>query len=111
MVVGVVRQKIHFFCLDLPLSDACFAKAYPLETTEALLDGHMSASGFFGGVPLSILYDNTMIPVAKISGDGKRERTRAFTELVSHYLYWDRFGRPGKGSEGQRQRRVESRGW
>jgi hypothetical protein len=54
---------------------------------------------FFGGVPLSILYDNLKIAVAKICGDGKRERTRAFTELVSHYLFADRFGRPGKGND------------
>jgi hypothetical protein len=50
-------------------------------------------------VPLSILYDNLKIAVAKICGDGKRERTRAFTELVSHYLFADRFGRPGKGND------------
>jgi len=37
--------------------------------------------------------------VAKICGDGKRERTRAFTELVSHCLFQDRFGRPGKGND------------
>jgi transposase len=82
-VIGGVRQKIHFLCMDLPQSDACFVKAYPRETTEAFLDGHVSAFGFFGGVPLSILYDNTTIAVAKILGDGKRERTRAFTELCS----------------------------
>jgi hypothetical protein len=74
-------------------------KAYPAETTEAFLDGHVSAFEFFGGVPLSILYDNLKIAVAKICGDGKRERTRAFTELVSHYLFKDRFGRPGKGND------------
>ena len=44
-------------------------------------------------------YDNLKIAVAKICGDGKRERTRAFTELVSHYLFKDRFGRPGKGND------------
>jgi transposase len=98
-VIGGVRQKVHFFCMDLPQSDACFVKAYPQETTEAFLDGHVSAFGFFEGVPLSILYDNTRIAVAKICGDGKRERTRAFTELVSHYLFRDRFGRPGKGND------------
>ena len=98
-VIGGVRQKVHFFCMDLPQSDACFVKAYPRETTEAFLDGHVSAFGFFEGVPLSILYDNTRIAVAKICGDGKRERTRAFTELVSHYLFRDRFGRPGKGND------------
>ena len=98
-VIGGVRQKIHFFCMDLPQSDACFVKAYPRETTEAFLDGHVAALGFFGGVPLSMLYDNTKIAVARICGDGKRERTRAFTELVSHYLFADRFGRPGKGND------------
>ena len=98
-VIGGVRQKIHFFCIDLPQSDACFVKAYPKETTEAFLDGHVSGFGFFGGVPRSILYDNTTLAVAKICGDGKRERTRAFTELVSHCLFQDRFGRPGKGND------------
>ena len=98
-VIGGVRQKIHFFCMDLPQSDACFVKAYPAETTEAFLDGHVSAFAFFGGVPLSILYDNLKIAVAKICGDGKREPTRAFSELLSHYLFEDRFGRPGKGND------------
>ena len=37
--------------------------------------------------------------MTKICGDGKHERTRAFTELVSHYLFADRFGRPGKGND------------
>lgn len=97
--IGGVRQKVHYFCMDLPHSDACFVKAYPRETTEAFLDGHVSAFAFFGGVPLSILYDNLKIAVAKICGDGKRERTQAFTELVSHYLFADRFGRPGKGND------------
>ena len=98
-VIGGVRQKIHFFCMDVPQSDAPFVKAYPAETTEAFLDGHVSAFAFFGGVPLSVLYDNTKIAVAKICGDGRRERTRAFTELQSHYLFRDRFGRPGKGND------------
>jgi transposase len=98
-VIGGVRQKVHFFCMDLPQSDACFVKAYPAETTEAFLDGHVCAFAFFGGVPLSILYDNTKIAVAKICGDGKRERTQAFTGLVSHHLFADRFGRPGKGND------------
>lgn len=98
-VIGGVHCKIHFFCMDLPQSDAPFVKAYPRETTEIFLDGHVSAFAFFGGVPCSILYDNLRIAVAKICGDGKRERTRAFTELVSHYLFQDRFGRPGKGND------------
>ena len=98
-VIGGVRQKMHVFFMDLPHSDAPFMKAYPAETTEAFLDGHVSAFAFFGGIPQSILYDNTKLAVAKICGDGKRERTRAFSGLVSHYLFRDRFGRPGKGND------------
>ena len=74
-------------------------KAYPAETTEAFCDGHISAFRFLGGVPQSILYDNTKLAVAKILGGGKRRRTRVFTELQSHYLFTDRFGRPGRGND------------
>jgi transposase len=98
-VIGGVRRKIHVFFMDIPYSDASFMKAFPAETTEAFLDGHVSAFAFFGGIPLSILYDNTKLAVARICGDGKRERTRAFSELISHYLFRDRFGRPGKGND------------
>ena len=90
---------MHYFVLDLPHSDGCFVKAYPAETTEAFLDGHVSAFAFLGGVPQSILYDNTRLAVARILGNGQRQRTRAFTELQSHYLFEDRFGRPGKGND------------
>src|SRR6201981_3149710 len=73
--------------------------ASPAEGTEAFLDGHVSAFAFFGGVPISILYDNLKIAVARILGDGKPQRPRPFTELVSHYLFQERFGRPGKGND------------
>src|SRR3954468_3365826 len=97
--IGGVRQKIHFFCLDLPHSDAGFVKAYPAERIEAFLDGHNAAFAFLGGVPQSILYDNILMALAPILGDGTRQRTRAFAELQSHYLFLDRFGRPGKGND------------
>ncbi|TNF88379.1 MAG: IS21 family transposase [Gammaproteobacteria bacterium] len=98
-IIGGVEQKVRFFVMDLPQSDACFVKAYPAETTEAFCDGHVSAFAFFGGVPQSILYDNTTLAVARILGDGTRQRTRVFAELQSHYLFDDRFGRPGKGND------------
>jgi transposase len=98
-VIGGVERKIHFFAMDLPHSDACFVMAYPAEMTESFCDGHVVAFTFFGGVPLSILYDNTKLAVARILGDGRRQRTRVFSELQSHYLFEDRFGRPGKGND------------
>ena len=98
-IIGGVERKAHYLVLDLPHSDGCFVKAYPAETTEAFLDGHVSAFAFLGGVPQSILYDNTKLAVARILGDGRRQRTRSFTELQSHYRFEDRFGRPGKGND------------
>ena len=98
-VIAGVERKVHYLVLDLPHSDGCFMKAYPAETTEAFLDGHVSAFAFLGGMPQSILYDNTKLAVARILGDGRRQRTRSFTELQSHYRFEDRFGRPGKGND------------
>ena len=85
--------------MDSPHSDACFVRAYPAETGEAFCDGHNAGFNFFGKVPNSILYDNTTLAVARILGDGVRQRTRVFSELRSHYVFADRFGRPGRGNE------------
>src|SRR5712691_5648690 len=98
-IIGGVQRKIRSVAFDLPHSDAIFVVAYPAETTEAFCDGHVQALAFFGGIPQSILYDNTKIAVARILGDGKHQRTRVFAELQSHYLFQDRFGRPAKGND------------
>jgi transposase len=98
-VIDGVERKIHFLVVDLPHSDAIFVKAYPRETSEAFCDGHVAAFAFFGGVPQSILYDNTKLAVARILGNGTRQRTQMFSALQSHYLFKDRFGRPAKGND------------
>ena len=97
--IGGKLMRFHYFCLDLPHSDGCFVKAYPTEDTESFLDGHVAAFAFLGGVPQSILYDNTKLAVVKILGGGQRKRTKAFSELQSHYLFEDKFGRPGRGND------------
>ena len=97
--IAGVKLRAHYFVMDLPHSDACFVKAYPAATTEAWLDGHNASFAFFGGVPQSILYDNDSCLVARILADGTRQRTRAFGGPQSHYLFEDRYGRPGKGND------------
>ncbi len=89
-IIGGVERRVHFFAMDIPHSDACFVAAYP---AEAWLDGHNRAFAFFGGVPQSVLYDNDKCLVSR------RQRTRAFSGLQSHYLFEDRYGRPGKGND------------
>ena len=91
-VLGGEERRIHFFCVDLPHSDACFVKAYPAETAEAFCDRHDAAFAFFGGVPpatgttppspssavpRSMLYDNTRLAVSRIPGDGTRPTATA----------------------------------
>ena len=99
MVVAGVERKAHYLAMDLPHSDDGFVAAFPAETTEAFLEGHVRAFAYFGGVPTRILYDNTKIAVARMLGDGQREKTRAFSELQSYYLFAEKFGRPAKGND------------
>ncbi|MBA3935941.1 MAG: IS21 family transposase [Planctomycetes bacterium] len=96
VIVGGVEQKGHFLAMDLPHSDAPFVMVFPKEKTEAFCLGHAEAFAWFGGVPQSILYDNTSIAVARILDDGERVRTQVFGQLLSHYLFRDRFARVGK---------------
>ncbi len=99
VIIAGVKRRAHFFAMDLPHSDAYLIVAYPAAATEAWLDGHTRAFAFFGGVPQSILYDNDKCLVSRILSDGTRQRTRAFSGLQSHYLFEDRYGRPGKGND------------
>ena len=94
--------------MDVLQSDACFVKAYPRENTQSFCDGHVAAFPFFGGVPCSILYDNTKIAVSRILGNGYREKTRAFSKFQSHYLFEDRFARVGEGND---KGKVENLVW
>ena len=99
VIVGGVEQKAHYLAMDLPHSDDCFVMAFSAETTEAFLEGHVRAFAYWGGVPTAILYDNTKLAVARILGDGTRQKTRVFSELQSHYLFAEKFGRPATAAK------------
>ena len=79
VIIGGVEQKAHYFVLDLPHSDGCFVKAYPAETTEAFLDGPVSAFAFLDGMSQSIVYDNTRLAVAKTAGESARGPSPSFS--------------------------------
>ncbi len=63
VIIAGVEQKAHCLAMDLPHSDNCFVIAFPAETTEAFLEGHVRAFAYFGCVPTRILYDYTRIAV------------------------------------------------
>jgi len=83
--------KVALFVMTLPYSDAIFIQAFPKECTESFQEGHVRAFEFFGGVPNRISYDNSKIAVRKIVGNRKREVTKEFLRLKSHFLYKDHF--------------------
>jgi len=43
VIVGGEERKAHYLAIDLPHSDDCFVMAFPAETTEAFLEGHVQA--------------------------------------------------------------------
>ncbi|MDA3961566.1 MAG: IS21 family transposase [Planctomycetota bacterium] len=94
-----VEVKAHIFAIELPYSNHVFYRAYPAENTEALLDGHVAAFTFFGGVPQRILYDNMSQIVQAIEANGNRVVTRNFARLASHHLFEERFARIAHGND------------
>jgi transposase len=98
-VIAGVKQKAHYLAMDLPHSDDCFVAAFPAQTTEAFLEGHVRAFAYFGGVPTRILYDNTKIAVARILGCEERQRRRVFSGSQSYYPLAHKFGRPAKADD------------
>ena len=101
VVIAGVEQKAHYLVVDLPHSDDGFVQAFPAETTEAFCEGHNAAFRYFGGVPRRIVYDNTKLAVARILGDGTRQRTQVFSELQAQLFVRRPLRAP---REGQRQR-------
>ena len=78
VIVAGEQRKAHYLAIDLPHSDDGFVMAFPAETTEAFLQGHLQAFAYFGGVPISILYDNTKLAVTRILATAPGRRRGRF---------------------------------
>ena len=98
-IVAEWSARCTYFVLDLPHQRRLLREGVSGGDHRGLSGRPCVGLCLLGGAPQSILYDNTKLAVARILGDGRRKRTRAFTELQSHYLFEDRFGRPGKGND------------
>ena len=85
------RERVALFVMSLPYSDAFFIGAYPKECTEAFQLGHCEAFDFFGGVPRRISYDNSKVAIKKVRGPRRRDLTRGFLRLQSHFLFDEHF--------------------
>ena len=70
--------KVKYLVATLPYSNAYFAKAYPVERLESLLDGIESAFLYFGGATARVVFDNTSLAVKEILAGRDRVQTEAF---------------------------------
>ncbi|MFQ5745213.1 MAG: IS21 family transposase [Acidobacteriota bacterium] len=98
-VVGGELHKVKYLVATLPYSNVYFAKAYPIERLESLLDGIQEAFRYFGGVVERVVLDNTSIAVKKVLMGRDRELTEAFDAFRGAYPFAAEFCAPAKGWE------------
>ena len=108
MVVEERGQQRHAwkFLMHLMYSGYDFVWLYDRCDQLALLDAHVRAFAYFGGVPQRIAYDNLTPAVRKIVGS-ERVLTERFAALATHDLFEACCARPGEGHD---KGGVESRG-
>jgi hypothetical protein len=102
---GQIR-KAQKFVMRLMYSGRDFVRLYERCDQLSLLDAHVRAFSYLGGVPHRIVYDNLSAAVKKIVGS-QRELTERFMALSSHYLFEPCFTRPREGHD---KGGVEARG-
>jgi transposase len=86
-----------------------FLAAYPLQRMEMVLDAHVQAHDFFGGLCGRGIYDNLKSVVTKIGKGKEREFNMRFLECSSHYLFEVEACTPAAGWEkGQVERQVQN---
>jgi transposase len=93
------RIKVFILLVRSCFSGRTFAYAAPNQTREALLEGLMRAFEHFGGVFLTIWFDNLTPAVKKVLKGRDRVLQREFACFCAHYGFKAVFCSPGKGNE------------
>lgn len=105
--IGGVVQRVGVVQFRLCHSRMSFLAAYPLQRMEMLLDAHVQAHDFFGGLCVRGIYDNLKTVVTTIGKGKEREFNARFLECSSHYLFEIDACTPSAGWEkGQVERQV-----
>lgn len=107
VVLDGVLQTIKLAHFRLAYSRQMFLIAYPRETQEMVLDAHVKAFSFFGGVPRQVIYDNLKTVVQTIFSGKSRQFNGRFMTLANHYLFEPVACTPASGWEkGQVENQV-----
>jgi len=89
------REVLQVFLMRACYSGREFHMAFPRQTQQAFLEGHVAAFAYFGGVFARVRYDNLSVAVKKVLRGRCRAQTDQFIALRSHYLFEADFCRPG----------------
>jgi len=81
----VVTVKVAHFRLCYSRMSLCIA--YARESLEMVLDAHVRAFEYFGGICRKGIYDNLKTVVTKVLMGKDRTFNRRFQNLASHYLF------------------------
>ena len=107
LVAGELH-KAHYLVATLPSSNVYFAKAYPVERLECLLDGLLSFFLWLCGVPERGVFDNTSLAVKEVLRGRERVETTLFHAFRGAFPFEADFCAPAKGWEkGSAERGVE----
>lgn len=107
--IGGKLQTIGVAHIRLCYSRMSFVGCYPLQKLEMVMDAHIKAARFLGGMCRRGIYDNLKSVVKRIGLGKEREFTDRMLELSSHYLFELQACTPAAGWEkGQVERQVQS---
>jgi transposase len=87
VMLGGIQVEVKIAQFRLCHSRKPFCIAYTRETLEMVLDAHIRAFEFFGGVCRRGIYDNLKTVVSKVLMGKDRVFNRRFQNLASHYLF------------------------
>ena len=99
VILKGTQTKVMIFCARSAYSKATFVKAYLRDDMVSFLDAHVWLLGHLGGVPKTLAYDNLKTAVTYVHTGRKRDLTRRFLAIRSHYLFESRFCNVASGNE------------
>ena len=104
--IGKIRMKLHIGIVVLCHSRHFYARAYPCQKQELMLDVQQRAFEFFGGACCRGIYDNLKTAVKTILKGKHPKLQKKFIQFCSYYLYEPQFCNPASGNE---KGRVENK--
>jgi len=107
-VIAGRKQKVKYLVATLPGCNAYFAKAYPVERLECLLDAIVAAFLYFGGLTRRMVLDNTSLAVREVLRGPLRIENKVFEAFRGALAVAADFCAPRSGNEkGSVERGVE----